>query len=157
MAYDDEKGGRPPVYDPEYHPDAAFELIAKSGANEATLARIFKVDRSAIYLWKVRHKEFVNKYEEAWDVWNCNKIEKTLVKKAEGYRYIEKTEVINPDTRKKTSVTKYHKVAQPDIQAIKTLLNSRRPNRYQDKQHVEHEGNITVQTVDYAKAEEEDS
>lgn len=115
------------------------------------------MDRACIHWWKAHHPEFLNKYEAAWDAWNCNKVEKALVKKAEGYRYIEKTEVINPDTRKKTQITKYHKVAQPDIQAIKTLLNSRRPDRYQDKQHVEHEGNITVQTVDYAKAEEKNT
>jgi len=113
------------------------------------------VDRSTIHLWRAKHPNFINKWFEAWDIYYCNKAEKTLIKKAEGYRYIEKTEEINPDNKKKTKIIKYHKVAQPDIQALKTLLHSRRADRYQDKQHVEHEGNITVQTVDYAKAKDE--
>ena len=51
-------------------------------------------------------------------------------------------------------VTKY---IPPNINALKFALINYEPETFQDKQHVEHEGNITVQTVDYAKAKEEDS
>lgn len=145
--------GRPPIYDDDYHPQAAYELIAKFGANEATIARNFKVERSTINMWRAKHTNFKNKWFEAWDVYYCNQAEKTLIKKATGYRYIEKTEEINPDNKKLTKVTKYHKVAQPDIQALKTLLSNRRADRYQDKQTVEHEGNLVINTVTYAEAQ----
>lgn len=107
--------------------------------------------------WKAQYAEFRAACERGWDLWNCPKAEKALIKRAEGFRYMEKTIEVNPDTKKQTKVIRYHKYYPPDVAAIKTLLTSRRPDRYQDKQHVEHEGNITVQTVDYAKAKEEDS
>ena len=135
----------------------AFDLITSCGAPDTKLANHFQVSHTTIKRWKGQHLEFRSKCEAAWDEWNCPLVEKGMLKRATGYRYIEKTIEINPDEGgkrgKPTKITKYHKVMPPDVGAGKFLLTSRRSDRYQDKQKIEHEGNITVQTVDYAKAE----
>ncbi len=51
------KGGRPPTYNPDIHPQAAKALCAK-GATVAELAAAFDVAISTIWMWKISHPEF---------------------------------------------------------------------------------------------------
>jgi hypothetical protein len=51
------KGGRPPIYDPKIHPQAAKALCAK-GLTTAELVLAFDVAISTIWMWKISHPLF---------------------------------------------------------------------------------------------------
>lgn len=55
------KTGRPSPYDPNYHPQAAIEILS-SGASRTVLAAEFGVDKATIYDWILTYPEFSAAY-----------------------------------------------------------------------------------------------
>lgn len=49
--------GRPPIYDKDYHPAKAVELL-KSGVTKTAVAACFDISRETIYEWERTHREF---------------------------------------------------------------------------------------------------
>lgn len=77
--------GRPPVYNPDYHPRMAKTLIALHGMSHMQLAQVFSVTDAAIAQWKSNHPEFLRSLTEGWYDWNNPKVKKSLAKQAVGY------------------------------------------------------------------------
>jgi hypothetical protein len=145
MAYDDEKGGRPPVYDESFHPDRAYELIAETGANNAKLARSFRVSKQTIFRWLADHEEFRDQVLAAQDVWNTQLISGALVKRAVGFSAEEiHRELIGT----KLYVTKkIRKFIVPNTEAIKFALTNFAPRRFSEKKEVKVETPDTLELV----------
>ena len=134
MAYNDEKGGRPPVYDELTHPELAAELIMSSGVSNAKLARIFKVSKSTIHRWMHQHQEFWNRVIEAQDVWNAQELTLALVKRAKGYEYTETTHEL---VGEKLYVTKkVKKYVSPDTGALRFALTNMACERFYERKEV---------------------
>ena len=53
--------GRPPVYNPKIHPQAA-KVLCRKGAMIAELALAFGVAISTIWQWKASHAEFIESF-----------------------------------------------------------------------------------------------
>lgn len=139
-----DKGGRPPVYDESYHPDAAYELITESGADNAKLARKFRVSSQTIFRWLADHLEFRERVIEAQDLWNTGKLTIALMQRAEGIKFIETTrEGIGDKLYITKKVTKF---IAPDTGALKFALTNF-SKRFAEKQEVKVETPDTLELI----------
>ena len=157
IAYDDEKGGRPPVYDETDHPERAYDLIVSCGANYLKIAKHFHVHHTQISRWYAQHEEFRTKVREAQALWWGQNLRIPLFKLCMGFTTTETYREVNANTGKITITKKVTKRFPPNFPALKFAMENLEPETFQDRQTIEHKGNITVQTVDYAKAKKEDS
>jgi len=159
-------GGRPTAYKIEFC-DMAKLCIEDSGFSMYKLAKLFSVDRSQIYRWMERYDEFRNAVETARDVYDGIKIHKSLVKRAEGFAYVETTQEakpvikVNPDgseevTDSKLMVTKkVRKYFPPDIASIKHWQVNRDPEKWKDRQSVDLNASVAA-TVKLDEADKKD-
>ncbi|WP_292210624.1 helix-turn-helix domain-containing protein [Mesorhizobium sp.] len=129
---DEPKVGRPTDYDPAYVEQAA--KLCALGATDKELADFFGVATSTIYLWRNLHVEFseaVIAGKESADA----RVERALYNRAVGYTFeSEKVfqaqgEIIRADILEHVP---------PDPAAAMNWLKNRQPNRWRDKQEVEH-------------------
>jgi hypothetical protein len=125
--------GRPLVYDAEHHPRLAREKTAE-GKTLADLAQLFDVARSTIQKWQVEHTEFAVAIREGRED-ATDKVERALFERATGYSHPdEKILVVEGAVERVDTVAHYP----PDTKAAQLWLNNLRPDRWKDKQHVEH-------------------
>jgi len=149
--------GRPTKYKSE------FAHIAKvacedGGFTDQKLAKLFNVDRVTIHRWKKDYPDFCNTIKEGKDKFDCEKVEKSFLKRATGYRYWEITqelmwiddpkavqptieEQIAGAKRKKiakyVTTKKFRKEVPADAKAALDWLSNRNPKRWKKVKHVE--------------------
>ncbi|AUR91227.1 hypothetical protein NVP1228O_64 [Vibrio phage 1.228.O._10N.261.49.C1] len=124
--------GRPTKYK-ECYADIAAKAC-KLGATDVDLAEMFSVNQSTINEWKHRHPEFSESLKSGKR--HCDaKVEDALYSRALGYEYEEHKEEVS-EQGKKVTITK--KQQAPDTTAQIFWLKNRQPERWRDKQQVEH-------------------
>jgi len=123
------RGGRPTAYKPEYAKEA-FEYCSIFGASDKMLAEKFKVSESTLNLWKLKHKEFSEALKRGKDEFDTQNVEQSLLKRAMGY----------------TLGGKHYPA---DTTACIFWLKNRQPERWRDKQELEHSGNLEINIVNY--------
>lgn len=79
------KVGRPGVYNPLKHPQAARKLIGRTGMSHEDLAAAFCISGAAFSQWKDNHPEFLKSLNEGWDDWTNGRVKKALAQVAVGY------------------------------------------------------------------------
>jgi hypothetical protein len=85
--------GAPPKYNPNYHPQEAYELCLSEGARLEDLAAAFQVTYETICAWWRTHPEFSYMVKKGKDIHDTSRVEVALLKRALGYDYDEiKTE-----------------------------------------------------------------
>ena len=131
--------GRPPRYNPDIHPKAAKALCAK-GATIAELAAAFDVAISTIWLWKTSHPEFFESCHLGLEA-ATDRVERSMFERAVGYTH-ESVKVFLPAGASKPVYAPYLKHVPPDPRACEFWLTNRRPDRWKNKQNVEHNGAI---------------
>lgn len=135
--------GRPTLYKPEYVKIA--QALCERGATDAEIAKIFDVDCSTIYRWKLDHPDFCEAMvngKQAPD----ERVERSLYHRAVGATVIEQEAI----KLKKSSgggvseetvvIVNVEKTFPPDTQACSLWLRNRRPDRWKDKVEHTHEG-----------------
>lgn len=128
------------VYDPDYHPIEAQERLSVDGFVDDELAQHFGISRSTLYAWKQKHPEF----REACILGKrpANKrVEAAILKRALGYDVpYEITEngvgANGPINKVKRGVTH----VPGDVTAQMFWLKNREPERWKDKQELQHTG-----------------
>jgi len=145
------KRGRPPKYKPEYV-EQAEKLCTQFGADDAKLAEFFGVDVASISRWKVAYPEFREIVKKGKDAYDSQHVEKSLLQRALGYYYEEKTyerielkppeDVMlegekNPPPIVGTKVKTVIKSVAPDVTAQIFYLKNRQPARWRDKQDID--------------------
>lgn len=126
--------GRPPTYDPQFHPNAAKALCGK-GATIAELADAFDVAISTIWQWKVAHKEFF----ESCKVGSAEadaRVERSYFERAVGYTF-DSVKVMQHDGN--PMLVPFREHVPPDPRAGEFWLTNRQPDRWKHKQTVEHD------------------
>jgi hypothetical protein len=78
-------GGRPPVYNPEKHPKAAYKLVSRYGFTDDQLCELFGVTNGLITQWKEAHPEFLKALNEGWQAFANEEVVKALALRAKGY------------------------------------------------------------------------
>lgn len=128
------KGGRPPVYDPDRSPGVAGAL-ARNGESQQRIAQIMGLSYSTIKKWAKEHAEFSAALRETREEADAT-VERSLYQRACGYEY-EETEIVgNPgkDGKLETKrIKKNKKRMAPDVMAAMFWLRNRQPGRYKEK------------------------
>lgn len=131
---EESKTGRPTKFKPEYCKIA--EVLCRLGAIDNDLAEAFDVNQDTINEWKKVHTNF----SESLKVGKAtpdSEIEAALFKRAKGYtRKIERAT--------KDGTVMCDEELPPDPTSMIFYLKNRRPDRWRDKQEVEHKGDLIV-------------
>lgn len=135
-AKSDDGRGRPPKYDRKFHPKAAQALCAK-GATIAEIAAAFGVVPSTIWQWKVTHPEFFESCRLGLEA-ATERVEHSMFERAVGYTH-EATKIFMPAGASKPVYAPYLEHVPPDPRAGEFWLTNRAPDRWKNKQNIEHE------------------
>lgn len=128
-----------------------LEAWARDGLIDEQIAENIGINPATLYEWKKRYpkiSEALKKGKKVVDI----QVENALLKRAIGYSYKEiKTEETADGDRVTTTI----KEVVPDTTAQIFWLKNRRPERWRDKQNIEHSGNVDVRKVYEDMTEEE--
>jgi len=130
--------GRPTDYKPEYAEQAA--KLCELGATDQELAEFFKVETRTIYRWKHSHGEFCQAVMCGKDAAD-ERVVRALYNRAVGYTF-ESEKVFQHQGEIIRAPTLEH--VAPDPSAAMNWLKNRQPDKWRDKQDVEHSGNVSV-------------
>ena len=83
------KGGRPTKWKPEFMEQA--EKLILGGFTMVKVAKFFGIDRSRLYVWMDENPKFKDTLGKAKDDYDTGRVEKSLLRRAIGFRYKEKT------------------------------------------------------------------
>jgi len=129
------KGGRPTKFKDEY--TSQVYVACAEGMTDKKLCKLFGVAESTLNLWKLEHEEFRAEYERGKDYFQTQVVEKSLLKRAQGFSYTETTEQKNPTTGEVELFKKVKKLFPPDTGAICFYLKNIAPSRWKERQEVE--------------------
>ena len=130
-------GGAPPKYKEDYA-RMAMELFRSTPFSIAKLSRVLGVCRATIYNWMGDYPEFLDSISQGRKIFDGQKIERSLIRRATGFRYTETSEEFDEDGNLK-SIKKTRKLVLPDVAAIKHWQVNMDQARWSDKSVVKHE------------------
>jgi hypothetical protein len=134
-------GGRPSKYKPEYV-EQVYDLAAH-GYTDKEIADFFKVREQTINNWKNAHPEFFESLKRGKYEFDTNVVEKSLLRRATGYKYKEITRVISKEPDPETgearliTVKEVTKEMAPDPTSMIFWLKNRQPDEWRDRQSTE--------------------
>lgn len=133
-------------------PDIVRRLVSESegGLTDTELAKKLGVTRQTIHVWKKKYPEFAEVLAESKGLIDF-RVEESLYKRAIGYEYKE-TEITYENGVETRRVVRI-KYAHPDANACRLWLQNRLPDKWRDKQVIEHTGAITTWLDLYAVAD----
>lgn len=120
-----------------------LEFWARSGLTDEQIAKNIGISRETLYQWKQKYTDFSDSLKKGKEVVDIE-VENALLKRALGYSYEEKKVEVSEEG---TKVTKITKEVIPDTTAQIFWLKNRRPDRWRDKQDIEHSGQIGGVTI----------
>lgn len=136
------KKGRPSKFKEEYVEQAG--RLSLLGQTTQDLADFFKVNKDTITEWKNVYPDFSVSIKNNKDIFDTGIMEATLLHRARGYSHEEEKvfqcngEIITHNTMKHYP---------PDTTALIFWLKNRNPDRWREKQEIEHSGEIGAQVI----------
>jgi len=132
-----------------------LEGWARDGLTDEQIAHNVGVSRSTLNDWKKRYPDISDALKKGKEVVDLQ-VENALLKRALGYEYEEVTQESQwneKNNKYELVVTKLVKKRQaPDTTAQIFWLKNRRPDKWRDKQDVEHTGDMDLNIViDYGE------
>ena len=135
--------GRPTKY-VEVMIEQAYRLCSSFGADDKKLASFFGVSKPTIKVWKSAYPEFLSSIKKGKDEFDSQIVEKSLLRRALGFKYVEKTservvtkdssgELLNSEMVLTKAVTKY---TPAEVTACIFWLKNRQPARWREKSEV---------------------
>ena len=144
------KGGRPTKWKPEFM-EQGKELLL-SGFTILKLAKFWKVSRETLYQWMKENPKFSDTIIKAQDDYNSGKVEKSMLRAAEGFMYTETTKELaripikfdqdgNPIAwKEEMQVTKETRKTVPPNPTMNIFwLTNRAKNRWKHQNRMEHD------------------
>lgn len=128
-----------------------LEAYARDGLTDEQIAHNMGISPATLYNYKRDHLEILEALKKGKEVVDIE-VENALLKRALGYSYEEKKVEVSEEG---TKVTKTIKEVVPDTTAQIFWLKNRRPDRWRDKQDIEHSGAVNVRKVYDEMSEEE--
>lgn len=120
-----------------------LEAYARDGLTDEQIAHNMGISPATLYNYKRDHLEILEALKKGKEVVDIQ-VENALLKRALGYSYEEKKVEVSEEG---TKVTKTIKEVIPDTTAQIFWLKNRRPDRWRDKQDIEHSGQIGGVTI----------
>lgn len=120
-----------------------LEAWARDGLIDEQIAKNMGITPSTLYEWKKNYSEISKSLKKGKEVVDIQ-VENALLKRALGYSYKEIKEEKTADGKRVTVTTKE---VVPDTTAQIFWLKNRRPERWRDKQDIEHSGQMGGVTI----------
>lgn len=121
-----------------------LEAWARDGLTDEQLAAKIGITAATLYDWKNKYPEISEALKRGKEVVDIE-VENALLKRALGYDYTEeRVEVSKENGKKSVKTTQTVKHVPPDVTAQIFWLKNRRPDRWRDKQQLEHSGSVDV-------------
>jgi len=118
--------------------DQAFVACSEGGFTDAKLAKLFKVNKITITRWKHVYPDFCTSIKTGKEKYDTENVEKSLLRRAMGYRNVETYRELDPKNPEKLKVVKtVAKNVIPDVGAQKFWLRNRNRERWPDTQTTE--------------------
>lgn len=130
----------------KYKPESAriAQKMTRLGATDVEVADALEIDIRTLYRWSATNKEFCHALkvgkEEADD-----RVESSLYTRATGYSH-EETHVSN--FQGQITLTPLVKHYPPDATSMIFWLKNRRPDKWRDKQDLEHTGSVEISSIE---------
>jgi len=141
-------GGRPTKYNPKFHPKMG-KLAAATGKSDEEIAKELEITTSTLYLWKNKYPEFSEAIKVAKEDPN-DLVEAALFKRAIGYTLTLKKEIavsLGAGMGSELQTAKVQTHIPPDTTAQIFFLTHRRPEKWPNKQNVNHSGELTINNL----------
>ena len=136
MSEENNKGGRPTKYKPEYA-EQAYKYCLLGATNEK-LALVFEVAESTIKLWMNEHEEFSASIKRGREEADFD-VAKSLYRRAVGYEH-EAVKIVANATTGQEHIVPYVERYPPDTTAAIFWLKNRQPETWRDVQRKEMTG-----------------
>lgn len=120
---------------------ALIEGMARDGLTEEQIAENLGVSYRTLNRWKKSHPQFDQALARGKQIPDRH-VENSLFRSATGYEYEE--EHVTPTGK----VVKVRRYQPPNTTAMIFWLKNRKPDKWRDKQDIEHSGQVTVNFVD---------
>lgn len=130
--------GRPTKFKPEYS-EQVFKLCLL-GATDKDLAGFFDVSESTLNLWKLEHESFSESIKRGKQEADAN-VANRLYQRALGFEHdSEEIKVVPIGNNQGSEIerVKVRKIYPPDPTAAIFWLKNRQPDKWRDKQEVQH-------------------
>lgn len=135
-------GGRPTKYDKINTPKLAYAM-ALAGRTDDQIAEFLEINRDTLYDWKKKYPEFSDALKSGKEEPD-DQVERSLFERATGYVNKNAVKIFMPANAPEPVYAPYEEHVAPDVTAQIFWLKNRRPDRWRDKQEVEHKGGISV-------------
>ncbi len=133
------KTGRPSKYNEQYHPDLIY-WMAKTGLTDKQMSKELGITEKTLNNWKNTHNDFLQSLKKGKEDPDDN-VEVSLYQRALGYEHKE-DKIFNHNGKALIVPTIKH--YPPDSTSMIFWLKNRRPERWRDKQEIEHSGNMEI-------------
>ena len=121
-----------------------LEAWARDGLTDEQIAHNMGICRDTLIEWKKKFPDISDALKRGKEVLDIE-VENALLKRALGYDYTEeRVEVSKENGKKSVKTTQTVKHVPPDTTAQIFWLKNRRPDRWRDKQQLEHSGSVDV-------------
>jgi hypothetical protein len=127
--------GRKTIYNKNFHPKWAKSL-AKRGLIDIEIAKELGISKQTLNVWKKKHPEFLNSLKKGKEIPD-KKVEHSLYERACGYEHPE-DKIFYDSKSGEVIVQPTIKHYPPSEVACIFWLKNRRPDRWRDKQDIEH-------------------
>jgi hypothetical protein len=127
-------GGRPTAYRKEYNEQA--RKLCLLGYTDKELSEFFGIRESTLNNWKKSKAGFLESIKAGKDVADAN-VADSLYQRAMGYEHAE-DKIFQHEGKPLIVATVKH--YPPDTQAASLFLRNRQPDKWRDKQDIEHTG-----------------
>jgi len=112
-----------------------IEGWARDGLTDEQIAKNMGISRSTLNEWKNKYSDILDTLKKGKEVVDLQ-VENALLKRALGYKYDEVTYEFGEE------VKQVRKEVVPDTTAQIFWLKNRRPDKWRDKQDIEHSGGL---------------
>ena len=133
--------GRPTKYDPSLLPQIE-KICATYGSTIEQLAEFLGVNVDSIYEWQNKYPEFSEAIRNGKQIANA-RVERALYERAIGYSHKSEKLFYDKETGEVIRAETTEQYA-PDTRACESWLFNRDPERWKNRQQIEHSGKITV-------------
>lgn len=131
-------------YNTKIHCSVAKRLAGK-GFIDSEIAEIMGISERTLNNWKEKHPEFMQSLKDGKEEPD-QAVERSLFERATGYVNKNAVKIFMPANAEEPVYAPYEEHVAPDVTAQIFWLKNRRPDRWRDRQEVEHSG--TVQIID---------
>jgi acyl-CoA synthetase (AMP-forming)/AMP-acid ligase II len=128
-----------------------LKYLYRQGATDKQVAEFYGITEATLTNWKKQDSEFFASLND-WKKQADKDVERSLYERACGYTHPEtKPQWVNDDNGGRWEYADMEKHYPPDATSMIFWLKNRQPDKWREKQEVEHMGNIVINAPDIKK------